>query len=1065
MKPKRTIFILLAVIMLASLVGGSGLADDSITFRRNISRTPEGETEDAGIAFMPFYLPAQMADGSLTTVEYITEDGTTALTSDYARPLIAVYIDDIGEHEEEEEEMSGISSGLGFGMRDIFIAHSLDDGATWKQINVSRGAHLSSFILENGHEYPGDTYAGVMSVAGNRVMAAWLSRYCEGGIPLYTMSDDDAYTDAMQTTYGLPDLYMQDIWGVTGSQKSVDYTDQGFPEVGEVPYGCVWTARGTLVQDADTGVFDIAWTNAERLTSGVRDPNRLEVDGVQGAGFVLSWQEDPEGLRPGQGLGPGEGWSGAIVNAKTDIWYSYIDWDHFGLVDTDGDPLTVDEATPMEEYLGDTQPKPAVPMSMPVRLTDNNMCKYTDGVTASDDYCHADIDTVAGTIEYPSLGTPALCETSYTWDTPDGNSTTTVTVCEASDGRILNGRVGASRPRISLQPYDQDGDGLNDSAWYIMAYEETKALGDIVDAEEDPIEIGKNIWYHTFDMFHPEVIEQGGMLNQPSAFNPETLEEAPAGEFLTLEDEFAYTVYQTEIARRFSFMAQPVAKIGATRTSAYLLYKQGILNQGGPADIFSRRIVVPDELDLAVDNPYLYKYMACDEWLIPADGTSDNPNYLEGLCAAPATNLSATTNDLCYTTASTLDGEPSQECVDDFPWEGGVDDFPKVAVWDQFEDNLDDQSWENPFDVAKGHRGFIDGDFVMILYAWSPNWKANSVGNDKYNLYIRRSFDGGQTWTTTPAELGGTGISDSILDPSLCENFGLGGQDVTTVCYTYGAGEFERARNVSQLIGTKITILDPRYTPTGGLKKWVVAPYVDEYLDTSAYTIADYDLYRDPSKYFVVFETGDNTTAAEGEPVPMDLFYSRATVYGDIYEWEYVEPTSTVAAEYRWPWLEKQLDELSGEAAITSNPSGDFMYADWNQWREDEEEVVTDSDVWFRRLFYNTWIDAAPTAWLISVPQPVFDLNSELVLIGNAKDNDQFGSGESIVEYEWTMDGEVVSSDRYFKAPPRTLSKGWHGFGFRAKDHEGHWSNTVSFEIFVAETVYRVQMPSILMDK
>ena len=46
----------------------------------------------------------------------------------------------------------------------------------------------------------------------------------------------------------------------------------------------------------------------------------------------MVWQEDPEGLRPGQGLGPGEGWSGAIVNQKTDMWYSFIGWDEFDLV-------------------------------------------------------------------------------------------------------------------------------------------------------------------------------------------------------------------------------------------------------------------------------------------------------------------------------------------------------------------------------------------------------------------------------------------------------------------------------------------------------------------------------------------------------------------------------------------------------------------------------------------------------------------------------------------------------------------------------------------------------------
>ena len=70
------------------------------------------------------------------------------------------------------------------------------------------------------------------------------------------------------------------------------------------------------------------------------------------------------------------------------------------------------------------------------------------------------------------------------------------------------------------------------------------------------------------------------------------------------------------------------------------------------------------------------------------------------------------------------------------------------------DNDLDDQSWENPFDVAKGHRGYLDGDIVMMMYAWSPNWNSNSVGNDHYNLYVRRSFDGGVTWTTTPAIAG-----------------------------------------------------------------------------------------------------------------------------------------------------------------------------------------------------------------------------------------------------------------------------------------------------------------------
>ncbi len=43
------------------------------------------------------------------------------------------------------------------------------------------------------------------------------------------------------------------------------------------------------------------------------------------------------------------------------------------------------------------------------------------------------------------------------------------------------------------------------------------------------------------------------------------------------------------------------------------------------------------------------------------------------------------------------------------------------------------------------------------------------------------------------------------------------------------------------------------------------------------------DDLRDPSKFFIVYETGDNTTVAEGEAVPLDLFYSRATNWGDDY--------------------------------------------------------------------------------------------------------------------------------------------------------------------------------------
>ncbi len=109
----------------------------------------------------------------------------------------------------------------------------------------------------------------------------------------------------------------------------------------------------------------------------------------------------------------------------------------------------------------------------------------------------------------------------------------------------------------------------------------------------------------------------------------------------------------------------------------------------------------------------------------------------------------------------------------------------------------------------------------MLMYAWSPNWKANSVGNDHYNLYVRRSFDGGQTWTTSRTTPTSSGMSDHRgrwhhYLRGLRRGGRRRGGDLHR--FTYEAGDFEQARNVSQLIGNKITVLDPRYSPTGGTK-------------------------------------------------------------------------------------------------------------------------------------------------------------------------------------------------------------------------------------------------------
>ncbi len=101
------------------------------------------------------------------------------------------------------------------------------------------------------------------------------------------------------------------------------------------------------------------------------------------------------------------------------------------------------------------------------------------------------------------------------------------------------------------------------------------------------------------------------------------------------------------------------------------------------------------------------------------------------------------------------------------------------------------------------------------------------------------------------------------------------------------AGEFEQGRNVSLLTGNKITILDPRYSPTGGMKLYptIRTDWLTRQSRHFIYRFTyDDDLARDPSKFFMVYETGDNTTVPIGEATPLDLYYSRATVYGDVWE-------------------------------------------------------------------------------------------------------------------------------------------------------------------------------------
>lgn len=352
---------------------------------------------------------------------------------DIAKPIVTTYLGkvDIYDDQVKEDFWPGRFSW------DAYVAISRDDGATWKRMNVSRMADMSSFELETEEPFPGTSGNPYLKSNDNKMLVVWESKFCKSGRPRYAINtcDDpateevewdnpeteenecavyctgnpDNETEVCEPDYPYDDeYYVTDIWGVRGPQKSVNYDevdDVAELGIGEIPYSCLWAARGviasqkeldqgtfasmTLIDDNDTPddpaddfersveLGDIVWFKPERLTSGRRDVYIPVVSSARGAGFAIAWQEDPSGLRPGKGKGPGEGWSGAVSNHKTDIWYSFISYDDFNIVDENflpggpGDEPTGEEGFIDKPGLG--RPKALVPFSLPVRITDNDM--------------------------------------------------------------------------------------------------------------------------------------------------------------------------------------------------------------------------------------------------------------------------------------------------------------------------------------------------------------------------------------------------------------------------------------------------------------------------------------------------------------------------------------------------------------------------------------------------------------------------------------------------------------------------------------------------------------------
>jgi hypothetical protein len=277
--------------------------------------------------------------------------------------------------------------------------------------------------------------------------------------------------------------------------------------------------------------------------------------------------------------------------------------------------------------------------------------------------------------------------------------------------------------------------------------------------------------------------------------------------------------------------------------------------------------------------------------------------------------------------------------------ENAKGDGTKVCSWDQPEECLTWKSGVNPYEDSRAHRGAIRGDFVIMGYSYCPNWAASRKAHDKYDFYIRRSFNGGETWTTDATAVDPIVHQDYFFDPEGVSGAELDeeGNDATEatkhyiVETEYSGGGYEPARNISLIKNNKVSVIEPRIVAVPGTIKTRLnsqgKPYGEDVQDRDVFYVA----------------YGTSTNLPEVEKAPEDLFLSYSLDRGNTLAEDtwVVNPDSSgnYAGETVIGWYRlAKGDQEQGEVQIRMTPNGERFYG---VWLDEGEEG---SDIMFRRM-------------------------------------------------------------------------------------------------------------------